>query len=195
MIKFWLSNFYFLLLPPNFREEHIVNYLKDFVIPFRGLKSEVHHFDFVVDKKFFDAIEYAELEQGLVNISLDLTKQERMMIFEFNIKGFVEVPCDRCLEPFNQKVEGNERLIVKFGEKYEEQSDEVILIPESDYEFDIAPYIYEYIDLLLPMQRIHPDDESGNSTCDQDMLDRLSPPYEEPTTDPRWEALKKLKDK
>ncbi|MCF8367156.1 MAG: DUF177 domain-containing protein [Bacteroidales bacterium] len=170
-----------------------MNYLKNFVIPFRGLKTEVHHFDFVVDNKFFDGIEYAEFEQGLVNISLDLIKQERMMIFEFELKGFVEVPCDRCLEPFNQNIEGRERLIVKFGEKYEEQSDEVILIPESDYEFDISPYIYEYINLLLPMQRIHPDDENGNSLCDEDMLNRLTPEYEEPETDPRWEALKKLK--
>jgi len=182
-------------LPPKFWEERIVDYLKNFVIPFRGLKIDIHHFDFVIDNKFFEAIEYAELEKGLVNISLDLIKQERMMIFEFNLKGYVEVLCDRCLEPFDQAIEGRERLIVKFGEKFEEQSDEVILISESDYEFDISPYIYEFINLSLPMQHIHPDDENGNSTCDKDMLDRLSSENNEHESDPRWDVLKKLKNK
>ena len=172
-----------------------MDYLKNFVIPFRGLKIDIHHFDFVMDNKFFEAIEYAELKKGLVDVSLDLIKQERMMIFEFNLKGYVEVLCDRCLEPFDQAIEGRERLIVKFGEKFEEQSDEVILISESDYEFDISPYIYEFINLSLPMQHIHPDDENGNSTCDKDMLDRLSSENNEHESDPRWDVLKKLKNK
>jgi len=149
----------------------------------------------VINNKFFEAIEYAELEKGLVDVSLDLIKQERMMIFEFNFKGSVEVLCDRCLEPFDQTIEGQERLIVKLGERFEEQTDEVIIISESDYEFDTSPYIYEYISLLLPMQHIHPDDENGNSTCDKDMLDRLSSDNNEHESDPRWDVLKKLKNK
>jgi len=195
IINFWLSNFYFLLLPPKFWEERIVDYLKNFVIPFRGLKIDVHHFDFVMNNKFFEAIEYAELKKGLVDVSLDLIKQERMMIFEFNLKGSVEVLCDRCLEPFDQSIEGYEKLIVKYGEKFEEQSDEVIIISESDFEFNISPYIYEFINLLLPMQHIHPDDENGNSTCDKDMLDRLSSNDIEHESDPRWDVLKNLKNK
>lgn len=172
-----------------------MDYLKQFVIPFRGLKNEIHHFDFVIDDKFFDAIEYADLGHGLVNVGLDLIKEERMMIFEFDIHGHVEVECDRCLEPFNQPVNGRERLIVKFGEAFEEQSDEVIIIPEVEYKFDVRPFIYEFIRLLVPMQCIHPDDANGNSTCNRDMLDRLSQENEEPRTDPRWDALKKLKKK
>lgn len=182
-------------MPPKFWEERTVDYLKNFVIPFRGLKIDIHHFDFVINNKFFEAIEYAELEKGLVDVSLELIKQERMMIFEFNFKGFVEVLCDRCLEPFDQAIEGQERLIVKLGERFEEQTDEVIIISESDYEFDTSPYIYEYISLLLPMQHIHPDDENGNSTCDKDMLDRLSSDNNEHESDPRWDVLKKLKNK
>jgi len=182
-------------LPPKFWEERTVDYLKNFVIPFRGLKIDIHHFDFVMDNKFFEAIEYAELKKGLVDVSLDLIKQERMMIFEFNLKGSVEVLCDRCLEPFDQSIEGHERLIVKYGDGFEEQSDEVIIISESDYEFDISPFIYEFINLLMPMQHIHPDDENGNSRCDKDMLDRLSSGDIEHESDPRWDVLKNLKNK
>ncbi len=182
-------------MPPNFWEEFIVDYLKQFVIPFRGLKNESHHFDFVIDNKFFDAIEYADLSKGSVNVGLDLIKEERMMIFEFDIYGHVTVECDRCLEPFEQPLDGRERLIVKFGETFEEQSDEVIIIPEAEYQFDLSRHIYEYVRLMIPMQCIHPDDETGNSTCNKEMLAKLTQDNEEQKTDPRWDALKKLKDK
>lgn len=182
-------------MPPNFWEELIVDYLKQFVIPFRGLKNEIHHFDYVIDDKFFDAIEYTDLEHGSVNVGLDLIKEERMMIFEFDIRGIVEVACDRCLDPFDLPIEGRERLIVKFGDHYEEQSDDVVIIPEEAYKFDVSTYIYEFIRLMIPMQCIHPDDEHGNSTCNQEMLDRLAEEDKKPETDPRWDALKKLKEK
>lgn len=172
-----------------------MDYLKNFVIPFSGLKIDIHHFEFVIDKKFFDAIEYAEIEHGSVNLDLTLIKQDRMMIFEFDFKGWVEVVCDRCLDKFDHPVVARERLIVKFGEVFEEQSDEVIIIPERTYEFNISPYLYEFIKLSLPMQCIHPDDENENSTCNKEMLDRLSHHHQDTESDSRWDALKKLKEK
>ncbi|MFP4471630.1 MAG: YceD family protein [Bacteroidales bacterium] len=170
-----------------------MDYLKKFVIPFRGLKLGVHHFDFEIDDKFFEAVESAEIEHGRVSVGVDLTKQERMLILEFGIEGMVEVSCDRCLEPLEMPVKGNERLIVKFGENRDEESDEVIIIPESDHQINISQYLYEFISLLLPMQKIHPDDEHGNSTCNPDMLERLGRRDGEKQTDPRWDVLKKLK--
>ena len=182
-------------MPPNFWEEDKVDYLKQFVIPFRGLKNDIHHFDFVIDRKFFDAIEYAELKDGLVHVGLDMEKQDRMMIFDFDFTGYMEVECDRCLDIFKQDLEGHRRLIVNFGEAFEEQSDDIIIIPEGEYAFDVSTYIYEHINLLLPMQRIHPDDEKGNSTCNPEMLQRLSSLDIEQEVDPRWDVLKKLKEK
>jgi uncharacterized metal-binding protein YceD (DUF177 family) len=172
-----------------------VDYLKHFIIPFRGLKQGVHQYEYHIGKEFFQRLEYAEVSNGNVNVDLELTKQERMLIFDFTIDGFVEVPCDRCLGEFNQVIAGKEKLIVKFGEEWEEESDDVIIIPEGEYQFDTSKYIYEYIMLLLPMQRIHPDDENGMTTCDQDMVNRLGSHPEVSETDPRWDALLKLKNK
>jgi uncharacterized metal-binding protein YceD (DUF177 family) len=171
-----------------------VDYLKHFIIPFRGLKQGVHQYDYQIDKKFFQCLEYAQISNGNVKVGIELTKQERMLIFNFTIDGYVEVTCDRCLGEFNQALAGNEKLIVKFGEKWEEESEDVIIIPEGEYQFDISKYIYEYIVLLLPMQRIHPDDENGNTTCDQDMVARLGSHPGVSERDPRWDALLKLKN-
>ncbi len=192
---FCLSKINFLLLPPNFWEEHTVDYLKQFVIPFRGLGVGNHSFEFRIDEKFFEAIEYSELKNGNVNLKLELTKEERMLVFEFHFEGTVEVTCDRCLDDFDFPVNGNEQLIVKFGEDWEEESDAIVIIPESEHQFDLSQYIYEYINLLLPMQRIHPDNDKGKSTCNAEMLARLGSTSEKKEDhDPRWDVLLKLKD-
>jgi len=180
-------------LPPKFWEVIKVDYLKDFIIPFRGLKAGVHQFDYVIDNRFFDSIEYAELSKGDIKVSIELTQQERMLIFDFNIEGYVEVSCDRCLGKFNQEIAGSAKLIVKFGEDWVEESDEVIVIPEAEHQFDVSKYLYEYIVLLLPMRRIHPDDENGATTCDEDIVKRLGHHPVNSGTDPRWDVLLKLK--
>ncbi len=58
----------------------------------------------------------------------------------------------------------------------------------------MAQYFYEYILLALPIQRIHPNDSRGNSTCDPEMLSKLKEHtvIEEDSNDPRWDELKKL---
>ena len=171
-----------------------MGYLKHFVIPFHGLKEGVHHFDYDIDKRFFESFEYAEINNGKVNVIVELTLQERMLIFDFEIDGYVEVKCDRCLGQFNHNIAGSERLIVKFGKDWIEESDDVLVIPEDEYQFDISKFIYEYIILLLPMQRIHPDDENGDTTCDEEMVNRLEHHPESSETDPRWDVLLKLKN-
>ena len=169
-----------------------MDYLRKYVISFRGLQIDVHHFNFVIDKKFFESMEYADVADGNVEVDVTLDRHERMLIFNFDIKGTVVVPCDRCLDDFDLPIAGTENLIVKFGEDFEETSEDVVIIPETSSEFDISSYLYEYIVLMLPMQHIHPDDENGHSTCNSEMLERLRRKETPKEHDPRWDALKKL---
>lgn len=170
-----------------------MNYLKQFIIPFTGLKFGIHHYDFVIDDKFFEALDYSMFKKGSLTVGVELNRQERMLIFDFKILGFIEIECDRCLELINYPVDSNHRLIFKFGHDWEDVSDEIIIIPESEYQIEIAHYLYEFISLTLPMQCIHPDDENGNSTCSAEMLKLLGYHPATQEEDPRWNALKKLK--
>jgi uncharacterized metal-binding protein YceD (DUF177 family) len=163
------------------------------MIPFRGLKPGKHGFDVEVGKKFFETFEDAEIHNGNVKVHIDLEKEERMMVFQFSFQGEVELPCDRCNEPIMVPVSGNERLIVKLGDSWEEQSEEVLVIPETEIRFDTAPLLYEFIHLALPLRHVHPDDEKGQSTCDPEVMKRLSEIQVNENTDPRWDALLKLK--
>ena len=163
--------------------------LKEFVIPFVGLKEGIHDYAFDIDAEFFESFEYSEVEQGEIHVDVSMEKQERMLIFNFSIRGKVELPCDRCLSALELPVEGKERLIVKFGQEWMEESEEILVIPETDSHIDISSFIYEYIMLLLPYKRVHPE---GEGLCDQTIVDKLEQ-HVSSETDPRWEALKNLK--
>ncbi len=176
-----------------FWEEVNVNYLKQFVIPFNGLKPGIYQYDFKVDDQFFEALDYSIFKHGAVKVIVLMTKQERMLIFDFELRGAVEVNCDRCLDQLNYSVDCDKRLIFKFGDDWQDLSDEIIIIPESEYQIDIAHYLYEYISLMIPIKCIHPDNEKGESTCNAEMLKYLGHRPEKSGIDPRWDALKNLK--
>lgn len=169
------------------------NVLKAYDIPFTGLSLEVHQFDYLVEDAFFEALEYSEIRQGTVKAHIELEKQETMLVLNFTFSGQVQLPCDRCLDPLEIPVSGEERLIVKFGESWEEESEEVLVIPQSEYKINVAQYLYEYISLALPVQRLHGDKEDGTSGCNPEVLKKLESHREEEQSDPRWDALKNLK--
>jgi uncharacterized metal-binding protein YceD (DUF177 family) len=169
-----------------------VDYPATYTIAFNGLKPGTHNFDFQVGLKFFEQVEDDEIKDGNVAIAVTMVKEERMMDFHFSISGSVVVSCDRCTDPVEVEVQGEERLIVKLGEKYMEESEDVQIIPESSHQVDLSSFIYEYIHLLLPARRIHPDDDAGNSLCNPEVIQKLKELSERHEPDPRWEALKKL---
>ncbi|NVO18485.1 MAG: DUF177 domain-containing protein [Bacteroidetes bacterium] len=166
-----------------------MDYLKDFIVHFVGLSIGNHQFDFEVRDQFFEAFEYSQLQHGNVRVKVDLEKQDRMMVFSFSFDGKVEVLCDRCGEEFMFHLQGEEQLIVKFGEDYKEESEDMIIIPSTEYKIDLSSFIYEYLHLMLPTRIVHPEDEAGNTTCNPDTLRRLAELAPHPVSDPRWAAL------
>lgn len=179
--------------------EDTVDYLKQFVIPFVGLKSGKHRFDYLIDNQFFDGFEYSLIKAGNLKVVLDFEKQhESMFILEFSIEGTANLVCDRCNEPFDYPVTAHERVIVKLAEEASDDSDELIILPRSESEIDVSGFIYEFISLAVPVIHIHPDDENGQATCDPkalELLRRLSPENNKEqgeAEDPRWEALRNI---
>lgn len=172
-------------MPPDFEE---VNAMEEFVIPFKGLSTGSHHYSIKIDNSFFESFEYFETEHGLVNVEIDLVKETNLLDFHFKMEGTVNLACDRCLDIIEFPVKGEFRLIVKFGEHFEEESEEVIIIPVNENRLDLKQYLFEYINLMLPIKRVHenPDD------CNPQIVEKLEN-YSKPQTDPRWEALKKMK--
>jgi uncharacterized protein len=174
--------------------------LKQFSIPFTGLKIGKHQFDFEIDNAFFDAFEYSLVKKGSLKVDVELDKQETMLILQIHIAGTIKLDCDKCLSEFNAPMDITERQIVKFAEDELESDDlEIIMLSKKESSLDIAEILYEFITVSVPYIKICEQDGDGVQ-CDQEMIARLeslaSPAQEEQETtssDPRWEALKKLK--
>jgi len=177
-----------------------VKYLSKYEIAFKGLKEGNHQFDFELDDKFFDKFDNSEVKKGSLKGKVILTKQSTLMILEFAVKGTVELMCDRCLDQYNQKINNNSKLFVKFGLEEEELSDDVIVVSFEDHQINVAQFLYELVILGLPIKHVHPN-KNGKSICDPEMIKKLgeylvdedSEQIEEPV-DERWNELKKLLD-
>ncbi len=164
----------------------------EYIIPIKGLGLGNHNYTFEIDDSFFSNYEYLEVDGGCVDLNVGLIKESTLLDFTFKFKGNLLLKCDRCLDSFELGVSDDFRLIVKYANDFEEVSDEIITIPSDESSIDISQYIYEYINLMLPIKKVHPNDKDGNYTCNLDMIERLNE-YSEQKTDPRWDALKNLK--
>lgn len=167
--------------------------MKEFVIPFLGLKTGKHTYDFEIDQSFFEAFESDLLENPSIQVRLELDKMSNMLVLDLSAKGVSHTICDRCGGDLDMDIETHERIIVKFGEEPYGDTDEIIMLDSGAYEIDVSLSIYEMLILNLPARHIHPH----TNLCDREALKRLSE-FEhdetEQTGDPRWEALKKLRN-
>ena len=170
---------------------------KDFLIPFVGLKQGKHQFEFDINKTFFDDFGFDEYNDVNVKVKLVLDKKSTMMELSFKHKGTVNVPCDLSNEDYDQPIKGKLDLIVKFGDEYNDDNDEILILPHGEYQVDVSQYIYEMIILSVPTKRVHPGVKDGSiATGILEKLNELAPTKEqhkeEENTDPRWDELKKL---
>jgi len=163
-------------------------------IPIGGLKVGHHNFTFEIGNTFFDLFEESEIKEGELLAVIVIEKSPSHIDLDVRISGKVRICCDRCLEMFDHPVECENKLLVNFGDEKDESDPEIITLPRDENELDLKQYLYEYICLALPIQRIHPDNEKGESTCDPSMLRKLNEHLveEEVKSDPRWDELKKL---
>ena len=163
-------------------------------IEFAGLKIGNHQFNFKVDKKFFDRFSFSDFNDVSVNIDIDLTKKSTLLELNFILEGRVNVNCDLTNEPFDYQIKYKSSLVVKFGQDYNDEDDEILVLPHGEHKLYVDQYIFELIVLSLPPKRIHPGVEDGSLKSEiLDILEDLKPKENSNLADPRWEQLKSLK--
>ena len=163
-------------------------------IEFAGLKTGNHQFNFNADKKFFDRFSFSDFNDVTVNIDIDLTKKSTLLELEFVLKGVVNVNCDLTNEPFDFEIKHKASLVVKFGQEYNDEDDEILVLLHGEHKLYVDQYIFELIVLSLPPKRIHPGVEDGSLKSEiLDILEDLKPKENSNLADPRWEQLKKFK--
>lgn len=168
-------------------------------VAFKGLKDGIHEFRFSKSDSFFESIEYSEFAKGNVEVFVELDKKPQYLAMGIDISGQVLVTCDRCLDLFYKPFEYSGTLYAKFSFDEEKGDDkDFLFLSPNDYELDITHYVYESVCLSLPLQRIHPDDKRGKSTCNKKIIEelkKLNNQSAKQEIDPRWEKLKKFNNK
>jgi uncharacterized metal-binding protein YceD (DUF177 family) len=167
-----------------------------FEIAWQGLKLGEHELIFDLDDKFL-IWKYPETEYKQLNVQIKVTfdKQVNFFMFHFNIDGSLVVPCDRCGEEFELSLWDEFDLLVKLNDvededQIEEEAD-VVFISRSETVLDISDWLYEFLMLSIPLQKIHPQDAKGNDTCNSTKdkewgnsgspYQRISAPYRKET--------------
>src|SRR6187401_2494741 len=153
-----------------------MNYLDKYRISFGSLAKGEHEFEFEIDDKFFEQFGNEPVQHGFLDVLVTVNKQETMLLIDFTMEGTVETLCARCGDPLELELTGFNELTVKFGLESGEES--------------------EYVTLLIPMRNVHEEDESGESACNPETLQKLDQlrrhEEEEKESDPRWDVLKKI---
>ena len=169
--------------------------LKEFTLPFVGLKHGKHNFSFAIDNKLFEHFGFDDFHKTKLEGKLVLDKKPSFLELHFNVKGEVILSCDVSTELFSHIVKSKYDMIVKFGTTRETDPDEILIIPEGSYQINVAQYFYEMVVLSIPLKRVHPGIKNG--TLKNDILSKLEQldPQNKKTTinkDPRWEKLESL---
>ena len=183
-------------------------------IDLKGMQADLVTYEFVLDNLYFSHIDAPEIQKGKVNVALTVKRTSRAFELNFQTDGVVWVPCDRCLDEMELSVSSTDKLMVKFGQTYAEEGDNLIIIPEEEGEINVAWFIYEFVVLTIPMKHVHApgkcnkamtsklnkhlrtnsNDEDGEESTYEPEADVVVEEDTEEQIDPRWNELKKILD-
>ncbi|UPK68676.1 YceD family protein [Chitinophaga filiformis] len=174
--------------------------LRQFDIAFVGLKPGEHTFEYQITDSFFENYGPQDFSDCKATVKLLLDKKSNFFLLKFEIGGKVTVNCDRCGQPFELQLWDDFDQVVKMvdnpDEMNEDEDPDVAYISKTESHLNVAEWIYEFINLSIPMQRIHPDDSTGKSGCDPkvlDMLDQMNRQAGE-KDNPIWKDLDKFRE-
>ncbi|WP_373519656.1 DUF177 domain-containing protein [Pricia sp.] len=169
---------------------------KEFNIPFSGLKQGKHNFEYKIDNAFFESFGYDEFNAANIVLNVSLKKMTTMLEFEMEATGTVNVDCDLTSESYDQPISAELELVVKFGDEYNDDDDDILIVPHGAHQVNIAQYVYEMLVLAVPLKRVHPGVLDGSLQSEAlKRLEELQPKETKENTnenDPRWDELKKL---
>lgn len=178
-----------------------MGYRREYEIAFVGLKPGVHEYDYAITDKFFEPFQQQDFKNCQAQVKLSLDKKTGFMLLRFEIGGTLEVTCDRCNNPLPFELWDEFNVTVKMVEDPElmndqEEDPDVYYISRGESHIDVANWIYEFINLSIPMQKTCQYEKMDGPHCNPkvlDMLKKLETKEPEKKDNPIWKGLEKFK--
>jgi uncharacterized metal-binding protein YceD (DUF177 family) len=151
---------------------------REFDIAFVGLKPGIHEFNYEVDDKFFANYKETDFSDCHASVKLSLEKNTSFMMLKFEIGGSVNVICDRCGNDLRMDLWDEFKLVIKQVENPEEMNQneedpDVFYISRTESHIHLADWIYEFVLLSIPNQRMCNENEIGGPQCNKEILAML----------------------
>lgn len=128
----------------------------DYNVRLKGLSNGTHEYDFHIGQQFFTNMENADVRDADIAVKLVVKVANGRYDMHFNIAGQVTTLCDRCLDDLVLPIEGQYHILVEYGDDYNQESDDLLVIPASDADLNVAYMIYDTVVLAIPMKHVHP---------------------------------------
>ena len=109
-----------------------------FMQPLKSLPVGTHTFRYKLGRQFFVDMESNDVRDADLDVILTVKYDGDVYALDFAITGEVTLVCDRCLDEMQFPIDANYRLTVKYGDDYNDDSDEVLEIPSGDAGINVA---------------------------------------------------------
>lgn len=177
-----------------------MNPRRAFDIAFVGLKPGIHEYTYEINDKFFVDFQEQEFKNCDAEVKLTLDKKVGFMLLKFEVGGTLETGCDRCGNGFPLELWDEFNIVVKMVDDPEvmneqEEDPDVYFIGRGESHINVAEWIYEFINLSIPLQKMCKEDEMGGPFCNKEVLEMLKKMESNATpSNPLWKGLDKFKD-
>lgn len=174
---------------------------REYEIAFVGLKPGEHEYNYDITDKFFEPFQQQDFTNCRAKIKLTLDKKTGFMLLKFDVDGTADVVCDRCGNNLKLQLWDEFNIVVKLVENSDEMNEQeedpdVYYLSRSESHLSVEDWIYEFINLSIPMQKMCKEDEIGGPQCNNEVLEKLKRMEEEAKTNSTsiWKGLEQFKD-
>ena len=167
-----------------------------------GFKPGIPVYEYRIEDKFFIPYGGQYFEDCIANIKLSLEKNAGFLQLKFDIDGTLKVACDRCGNTLPMQLWDEFNIIVKMVDDPEvmneqEEDPDVYYISRGESHLHLADWIYEFINLSIPLQKMCREEEIGGPKCNTEVLEKLKKmevDAQKDSTPTVWKGLDKFKN-
>ena len=191
----------------------------EFKLQLKSLPVGTHQMQYNLGKQFFSDMESQDVRDADVDVTLALDYRNDLYDLTFKLSGVLTLLCDRCLDEMELPIETEYHIVVRYGDRYNDDSDEYLEIPDSENYLNVAYMLNDTVALAIPIKHVHPlgkcnramsallkkhrggfptnaeDEDEDTFDFSDEMSDEIQDmdDRESLSTDPRWEKLKELR--
>lgn len=180
----------------------------EYNVALKGLSDGVHEQTFKLGRTFFANMENDDIRDADVDVNLKITVAAGRYDMEFVCTGEVVTLCDRCLDDLHLPIDASYHIMVEYGDRFDDDSDTLLIIPKSEASLNVAYMIYDTVALAIPVKHVHPMGKCNrqmsallrkhrakatgeDAALEEELMDQIDS-IDDGATDPRWDALKGL---